>query len=367
MFIRRKSALLIISLFVLLTFSCAALAERTGPNKFKDIKPDHWASEAISKMVDKKIISGYPDMTFKPNSTITRAEFAKMMVLALNLTVKETETPTFKDVYSNNWVYPYVESAKYYLTGFRTPSGDYFRPNRKAAREDMAVALVKALGYTSQNPDMSILEKYSDSSSISPNLRKYVAIAIEQKVMQGYSQGKSGKMLFKPQVPLTRAESAVLLSGLMKEEKVTYDDGYQAPGDIQIPENAELKKDNLNKEKVKKEQAKKEYTAPKLQAKVHEGKVLMSWNKITDKGLQGYKVVISRYNSSPSYPDDGYLFWITDRNKTSVTIDNSEPYKNGDFGKYLMPGEKYYFSVTAVYQDKKIAGKAVKLTYPEIE
>ncbi len=367
MFIRRKSVLLLISLFVLLAFSCTALAERTGPNKFKDIKPGHWASEAISKMVDKKIISGYPDMTFKPNSTITRAEFAKMMVLALNLSVKETETATFKDVYSDNWVYPYVESAKYYLTGFRTSGGDYFRPNRKAAREDMAVALVKALGYANQNPDMSILDRYTDSSSISPNLRKYVAIAIEKRIMQGYNLGKSGKMMFKPQVPLTRAESAVLLSGLMREEKVTYDDGYQPPGEIMLPENTELKKDNLKKEKVKKEQEKKTYTIPKIHAKVHDGKVLMSWNKITDKGLQGYKVVVSKYNASPSYPNDGYLFWITDRNKTSVTIDNSEPYKNGDFGKHLVPGEKYYFSVTAVYQDKKVAGKTVRLIYPKAE
>ncbi len=103
--------------------------------KFKDVDDSHWASEAILEMSEKDIIAGYPDSTFKPNSIVNRGEFAKMMVKALELEIIKPASPTFKDVNTDNWVYPYAESAKYYLTGFRTSSGDYFRPSRPATRK----------------------------------------------------------------------------------------------------------------------------------------------------------------------------------------------------------------------------------------
>lgn len=51
-------------------------------SKFSDIK-GHWAEEIIDEIAAQEIVSGYPDGTFKPDATITRAEFLKMAVDAL--------------------------------------------------------------------------------------------------------------------------------------------------------------------------------------------------------------------------------------------------------------------------------------------
>lgn len=75
--------------------------------------------------------------------------------------------------------------------------------------------------------------------------------------------------------------------------------------------------------------------------------------------LQGYKVVISKNNPAPKYPDDGYMFRITDRNRNYAIISSSDHYNGGDFSGYLQPGKTCYFSITAVYSDVKVAGNAV--------
>ena len=378
--------LISISLIFLQLITCVFAEQRSS--KFKDISPNHWANEQINSMVERKIISGFSDSTFKPDNVITRAEFAKLMVLTLNIPSKKTEVSTFKDVYSDDWVFPYVEGAKYYLTGFRTPNGDYFRPTRPAAREDMAVALVKALGYTDETIDINVLKRFADRESISPNLKKYVAIAVKHNIIQGYQSKDKKTFLFNPQNPLTRAEAAVLLFKVMKEEKVTYDkDGEVVDGsndeEINYNNDTQIDSDMINSlnsyeeepsnlyetksQQTNSNERNTEYQIPKINGKVDGSKIILRWNPIYDKRLQGYKVVISRNNSNPKYPDDGYLYWITNKNTITAIIDNREPYKNGDFGKNLTPGEKYYFSITAVYNDVKVPGNAIVLTFPDSE
>jgi len=58
---------------------------------FTDLASNHWAHDDIMDMVERGILSGYPDGTFRPNNTISRAEFAKIMVLALELGVTVAE------------------------------------------------------------------------------------------------------------------------------------------------------------------------------------------------------------------------------------------------------------------------------------
>ena len=44
-------------------------------------------------------------------------------------------------------------------------------------------------------------------------------------------------------------------------------------------------------------------------------------------------------------------------------LNNSSAYVRGDFGGYLKLGEDYYFSITALYGNQKVAGNAVQATY----
>jgi hypothetical protein len=92
--------------------------------------------------------------------------------------------------------------------------------------------------------------------------------------------------------------------------------------------------------------------------------IKLNWTKETSSALQGYKVVISKDNSNPAYPTDGYLVWITDCTKNYWTIDNKTAYNGGDFGEYLQANQTYYITVTYVYADKKITGEVIQITTP---
>ncbi|MBQ8002230.1 MAG: S-layer homology domain-containing protein [Clostridia bacterium] len=72
---------------------------------FSDINQAPWAEVAVKALVERKIINGYPDGTFKPNNPITRAEFAKIIVLASGR-YDAKATCTFTDVPKERWDYP---------------------------------------------------------------------------------------------------------------------------------------------------------------------------------------------------------------------------------------------------------------------
>lgn len=315
---------------------------------FSDLPQNHWAYNAVKFMVERGIIIGYPDNTFRPDNPVTRAEFARIMVISLNLPIKVTDEPSFKDVPKDHWAYPYVESAKYYLTGFRTQNGDYFKPSDYAVREDMAVALVKAKGLQNENVDMNILNNYIDKDQISKNLAKYVAIAIAKGIMVGSPVPNSNQYKFEPQGILTRAQAAMLLYNVLNtqlmEEKITYDNNSST---------------NNNQQN--------NYSAPNVAAYTKGDKVVLVWNKINDKKLKGYAVVISKNNSSPGYPQDGYFKIFSDRNVNYVEIGVNSKYNNGDFGVYIKSGEEYYFSITAIYEGNVyVKGNAIKMKIPVI-
>jgi len=311
---------------------------------FNDVSDKHWAKKAIDLMSDLGVIDGYGDGTFKPNNAVSRAEFAKMMVLALGLDLKSPEAPFFIDVEKKNWAYKYVETAKFYLTGYLTSSGqNKFKPLENAVREDMAVALVKVLG-TPSNQNESLLDRYIDKNLISENIKPYVIGAINLGIMLG-TQKEDG-WYFNPQGELSRAEAAQLLTNILNEQKVTYDNDEEK---VTFDEEQE----EQNDEKV----------APAISLTKKEDGITISWKRIYSSKLLGYKVVASKTASNPSYPENGYYKWITNLNTTSCTIGNCSNYNGSEFSSFE-PGETYYFNVTAVYKDEKVSGTAIKAQMP---
>lgn len=317
-------------------------SESEYKTEFKDLKQNHWAHEAVMKMVEHGIINGYKDGSFKPQMQVTRGEFAKMMVLALDLPLVKSYNSSFEDVSKSDWEIKYVETAKYYLTGFRNNNGDYFKSKSFAVREDMAVALVKALQLEVNESNIEFLNKYEDKHKVSLNLSKYVGIAIKNGIMVG-----SGNK-FEPQESLTRAEAATLLSRLINEEKVTYDEEkitYDAKDEV--------------------DEVIDTPTTFKVEGEVKDNSVKLYWEKANEKGFKYYKVVISKYKERPKYPEDGYMVCLTNINETSYAISPYSKYNRGDFGGKVLPGEKYYFSITAVYENEKVAGNAIKMEIPD--
>lgn len=339
---------LLVIVFIVSIFSMVSFSQDQSNSIFSDLPQNHWAYNAVKFMVERGIIAGYPDKTFRPDNPVTRSEFARIMVISLNLPIKVTDNPSFKDVPKDHWAYPYVETAKYYLTGFRTQNGEYFKPSDYAVREDMAVALVKAKGLQNENVDMNVLNNYIDKDQISKNLVKYVAIAIAKGIMVGSPVPNSNQYKFEPQGILTRAQAAVLLYNVINaqatEEKVTYDDNSSSGSNQQYT-----------------------YPVPNVTAYTKGDRVVLIWNRINDKKLKGYAVVISKNNSQPGYPQDGCLTILSDRNANYIEIGVNSKYKGGDFGVYVKSGEEYYFSVTAIYEGNiYVKGNAIKMRMPVI-
>ena len=327
---------LVLLLSNVVSFACETTSENTwlGTNAteavFTDVNEGDWYYEAVMTMNRYGIISGYGDGTFKPLDPVSREEFALMMVVALKLELKDT-TSSFADVSSNDWASPYIETAKNYITGYKINDKYYYKPTQDAEREDMAVALIRALGKSTGGDSLEALNDYADKDKVSGNLYEYVASAIYNNLMIGYEE--NGIKLFKPTATLKRAEAASLLLSVVKEEKIVFD----------VEEKVVMGDSDFS-----------------LELTYIEGGVILNWNYETDKAVSGYKVVASKSNENPIYPADGYAKYIQS-NSTTIYIGDS--YNNGDFLKFE-PGEEYYFSITALAGDEKISSNVIRTMMP---
>lgn len=174
--------------------------------KFSDVPASYWAFNYIAEMAERNVLSGYPNGKFYPNKNVTRAEFAKIMTAAAGLKISIGYS-SYEDVNYTDWCSPYIEAARYYLSGYVSNGKSYYMPNNNALREDIAVALVKLKGYDTTGFDLSLLQTmFSDWKSISTGAQPYVAVAVEQELISGYDDGT-----FKGQQGITRAEAATLL------------------------------------------------------------------------------------------------------------------------------------------------------------
>ena len=195
----KKILSLLLSIVILSSMIPAVSADS---QKFSDVPQSHWAYQYISELVNRGVIAGYPDGTFRPDGTVTRAEWAKIMTLAAGI-VPTDNGVYFKDVSAAHWGNIYINAAKDYLVAY---TDGLYRPDQAAVREDVTVSMVKLKGYSIEGANTYILTKFIDINSISENLKPYVAVAVEKELVNGFADGT-----FKGQSTLTRAEAATLL------------------------------------------------------------------------------------------------------------------------------------------------------------
>ncbi len=185
-------------------------AEIPAAAAYTDVPADHWAYEAIMSTTMHNWFSGYPDGSFRPDDTITRAEAIKVFVMAKGLELSSVSESSFYDVDPGAWYAPYVEAGKQLFPVHISVQGKRpFQPDMPATREDIVCALVNARGDISQRKyiDLSCLNMFSDKSSISESAKAHFAVAVMDGLVSGYSDGT-----IKAQNPLTRAEFAAMLS-----------------------------------------------------------------------------------------------------------------------------------------------------------
>ena len=99
-----------------------------------DVHAGDWYADTVGYAVQKGIVSGYPDGTFKPNQAITRAEFASIASRFANLT--ESKDLSFSDLDASYWGYKAIRLAASngWISGY---PDNTFRPEQAITRAEV--------------------------------------------------------------------------------------------------------------------------------------------------------------------------------------------------------------------------------------
>ncbi|MEQ8467003.1 S-layer homology domain-containing protein [Coleofasciculus sp. E1-EBD-02] len=174
--------------------------------KFADVPEDYWASPYIIALVQRDVMSGFPeDNTFKPNSSITRAEFAALLRNAFEQQ-PTLETPNFKDVSSEFWAWSAIQetSKTNFLRGY---PNNTFQPKQPIPKVQVLVALASGLGLEANQSPQEVLQTYQDSNQIPEYAREKISAATEAGIVVNYPNTES----LNPTQDATRAEVAAMV------------------------------------------------------------------------------------------------------------------------------------------------------------
>ena len=221
-------------LAVVLMVPAGLAAPVSGGKNLSDLE-GHWAQKEVEAAVASGWVDGYPDGSFKPEKSITRAEFTKMLLDAIHLT-PDSETVAWmkahakmKDIWgrptaytpklydmSGHWLTSqgWLDAALY--SGMVVPddyNGKNFRPEKAIARYEIALMTDRALGlvYPASQPVEGELP-FTDKEEILDWMKGYVNESVKAGVLKGYPDGS-----FQPNKTSTRAEAVVMIQRMLEE------------------------------------------------------------------------------------------------------------------------------------------------------
>lgn len=187
--------------FALFTSLALALSLWAVPAEAaSDLPESHRFHEEMIYLMNRGVISGFPDGSLKPDQEVTRAEAAIMIGRLKNLSSHWTHQ-VFSDVKKGQTASGYIGAAqdKGYITGY--PDGT-FRPYEPISRGSMAIIISRMFAFPFNN--------YADSfKDVSINMKAYEPIKriVAGNVTTGYPDGT-----FRPEKPITRSEFSAFLA-----------------------------------------------------------------------------------------------------------------------------------------------------------
>ena len=221
-------------LAVVLMVPAGLAAPVSGGKNLSDLE-GHWAQKEVEAAVASGWVDGYPDGSFKPEKSITRAEFTKMLLDAIHLT-PDSETVAWmkahakmKDIWgrptaytpklydmSGHWLTSqgWLDAALY--SGMVVPddyNGKNFQPEKAIARYEIALMTDRALGlvYPASQPVEGELP-FTDKEEILDWMKGYVNESVKAGVLKGYPDGS-----FQPNKTSTRAEAVVMIQRMLEK------------------------------------------------------------------------------------------------------------------------------------------------------
>ncbi|MBT2640367.1 S-layer homology domain-containing protein [Bacillus sp. ISL-39] len=181
---------------------------KADASSFSDIK-NHWAEEEMEYLVQKGIIGGYADDTFRPNEIVTRAQAAIMIGRAKGLPGEQPVDTRFPDVPASVTGSGYIHELEKIdaLTGY----GDgTYRPHEPVKRGDATVHLIRS-GIAPSDQQPYPKNPFTDVSS-SQLSGDFVIIAYHNGIVDGYADGT-----FRPYESITRAQFSVFMARSLQQ------------------------------------------------------------------------------------------------------------------------------------------------------
>ncbi len=211
--VMRKQSKRSLAFLLMLSMASTSFADQSFASnqkvQFSDIK-GHWGESKIQAWIDLGLARGYSDHTFKPNKSITRAEFMNLVNAAFGYS--EQTKVSYTDVSESAWYYKDVAAATAagYMNGYKDES---IKPKNPVTRQEAAMIISGILNLTE---DKESTDVFIDSSSISAESKGAVGAVVSAKIISGYTDGS-----YKPLHSITRAEAVdVLVNALEMNTKV---------------------------------------------------------------------------------------------------------------------------------------------------
>lgn len=211
----KKSFILAVTSSIII--SSSAFASNVS---FDDVRMDQWFHEPIVELVKKGGVAGYQDGTFKPNGTITRAEFLKMAYSSA--TEKE-----YKAEKGHHWASGVHKAAmdKGIIDNSFKATSDYL--NKPITREEMTTIIVNISEIIKGEPKVDTSKtasKIVDLGKVSPERKADVLQAYQKGLLAGKENG------FEPQGKTTRGEAAMVIMRILDNDfRVDPDKVVEAP------------------------------------------------------------------------------------------------------------------------------------------
>lgn len=136
----KKVLSLVLAIMMVVSMTTVAFA-----TTFEDVTNADQA-QAVEALVALGIVNGYEDGTYKPEKVVTRAEMAKMLIVALGYESIANDTPAFTDA-QNHWAKGFIALASD-LGVVNGRGNGIFDPDATVTYQEASVMMLRALGYT---------------------------------------------------------------------------------------------------------------------------------------------------------------------------------------------------------------------------
>jgi hypothetical protein len=170
---------------------------------FKDVPDDYFAKFPIQCLATLGIISGYPDGTFKPNGSLTRAELCTLLVKTKGWESSAVTREVFSDVPATHWAASSIQAAVEagLVKGYPDKT---FKPKQNINRVEGILVIARFDGLT--DPENILVAPFPDLPG-----RHWAAKSITAAKEAGLLQYLSGKPLL-PTLNMSRGEAAEIIS-----------------------------------------------------------------------------------------------------------------------------------------------------------